>query len=126
MTMQRSKTWVASITVGAILLLGAGAGAETFRNGDGAPQATSGLAPVEAKSTREQTLTLNGHLYRVVPSTRIMDEKGNPLPLVALPVAREFRDEPHVDTAAMVEFEAIQTGTGYVLERVQLRGRMPR
>jgi hypothetical protein len=126
MTMKRNKTWVASITVGAILLLGGGASAEMFRSSDETPQATSGLAPVEAKSTEKQTVTLNGHVYRVVPATRIMDATGKTIPLVELPVAREFRDEPHVDTAAMVEFEAVQTGTGYVLERVQVRGRLPK
>ncbi len=124
--MQRNKTWVASLTVGAILLLGAGASAETFRRGDDAPQATSGLAPVEAKSARDQTVTLQGRVYRVGPSTQILDEAGKPIPLVQLPVAREFRDEPRVDTAAVVEFEAIQTGSGYVLERVQVRGQLPR
>jgi hypothetical protein len=71
-------------------------------------------------------VTLNGHVYHVVPSTKIVDVAGQPIPLVALPVAREFHDEPHVDTAAMVEFEAVQTGTGYVLERIQVRGRSPK
>jgi hypothetical protein len=126
MTMKRSKIRVANITIGAILLLGGVAGAENFRRSDDSPQATSGLAAVEAKSTEKQTVTLNGHVYRVVPTTSIVDATGKAIPLVELPVAREFRDEPRLDTTALVEFEAIQTGNGYVLERVQVRGRAPK
>ncbi len=44
----------------------------------------------------------------------------------SVPVARVFRDEPRVDTDAVVSFEATHTAQGWVLENLRLVGELPR
>lgn len=113
----RSHGILAAVLVAAAALsLGAGAGS-------GAP---SGTAVVEAKSLKESSVTLGGVLYRVAPTTKLLDAKGKPIPLAALPVAQVRRDDGSMDVSAAVFFEATEAGSGWVLDSVRVVGEMPR
>jgi hypothetical protein len=126
MTMRRG--WMTALATTGWLMLGASGQIE--RSG-GSPtgvdaHASSGTGVVEAKDPKHGTVTISGQLYSVAPTTRILDKTGQPIPLESLPVARIFRDEPMVDTAALVEFSASETGHGWVLESVKVQAKIPR
>ncbi|CAG0994985.1 hypothetical protein MYXO_02628 [Myxococcaceae bacterium] len=93
-------------------------------SGEKAPESGTGI--VEAKNLKDQTLQIDGFTYRVAPTTRLLDERGRPIPLAAVPVARTRRDDASVDVRAAVLFEAAEAGSGFVLESVQVVGELPR
>lgn len=82
-------------------------------------------AVVDARDVKAGTVTLSGEVFRVTPTTRILNEKGEPIPLQRLPVGNPSRDDGSVDTSAVVRFEATESSNGWVLERVQVVGRFP-
>ena len=123
-----SRAWMMGLTVATMTLLGAGLqsprATATQQAGVDA-HATTGTGVVEEKSEKQGTVTIGGQVYGVVPATRIVDKNGELIPLKKLPVARVFRDEPMVDTAAIVSFEATETGHGWVLDYVRVQGQLP-
>lgn len=126
--MSKSRTWISGLAAAAMMLLGAGeepAEAPASAPGGVQSHATSGTGVVEAKDTKQDTLTIGGQLYHVGPSTRIVNRGGEQIPLSQVPVARVFRDDPKLDVAALVDFEATETAHGWVLELVRLQAQMP-
>jgi hypothetical protein len=85
-----------------------------------------GTGIVEAKSVKDGTVTIGGSVYRVAPTTKILDKSGRPIPLAALPVANNRRDDGSVDVSAAVSFEATEAGSGWVLDQVRVVGELPR
>jgi len=85
----------------------------------------NGEGLVEAKDLVEQTVTLDGEVFRVLPQTKILDPGGRPIPLAAVPVAQERRNQLGIDVRAAASFEAVETGRGWVLERLHVRGAFP-
>ena len=75
---------------------------------------------------KDGTVTMGGAVYHVAPTTKILDEKGRPLPLAALPIAKVDRDDGSIDVSAAVYFEASEAGSGWVLDSIQVVGEMPR
>ena len=88
--------------------------------------AEGGTGIVEAKSQKDGTVTIGGSVYRVAPTTKILDRNGRPIPLAALPVAQVRRDDGSVDVSAAVSFEATEAGQGWVLESIRVVGEVPR
>lgn len=126
--MKTSRTWMTALVLAALLLPGAGLQATgsgaTSRSGPD-NHASSGSGVVEARDARQGTVIISGEVYSVVPATRIVNVSGEPISLAELPVARVFRDEPRVDTDALVSFEATETTRGWVLEHVRVQGTLP-
>lgn len=114
----RTTTWLAV----ALALVTAPA-TSTWAENDGS---VSGVAIVEGKDAKERTVNLGGDTYRVLPQTRLLDERGQPIDFGRIRVAKESRREPTVDTTAAAYFEAVKTGNGWVLESLQLRDGLPR
>ena len=126
--MKKSRGWMAGFMLAAMLLPGAGLRAEpseaTARSGVDA-HASSGTGVVEAKDEKQGSVTIGGELYSVVPATRILDKNGEAIPLKKVPVAREFRDDPRLDTEALASFEATETAHGWVLEFLRVGAMLP-
>lgn len=126
--MKTSRGWMALLALLAMMLPGAGLQTErsgaTARTGVDA-HASSGTGVVDAKDERQNTVTIAGEVYSVVPATRILGKTGEVIPLQKLPVARVFRDEPRVDTEALVSFEATETAHGWVLGYLRVEGTLP-
>jgi hypothetical protein len=104
---------------------GAAVGATSRDALTGGNHAASGSGVVEAKDERVGTVTISGEAYLFGPNTRFFDKTGEAIPVQKLPVARVFRDEPQVDTSAIVAFEATETARGWILESVRVQGRLP-
>lgn len=124
--MRMSRTWIVCGALAAGFLLGAGATPSAAERAGGERQSVSSTGVVEATDTKRSTVTIGGEVYAVGPKTRLLDEKGAEIPLKDVPVARVFRDEPRVDTDALVNFEATQTAQGWALETLQRVGELPR
>ena len=126
--MKKSRGWMAGLALAAMLLPGAGLRAEpseaTARSGVDA-HASSGTGVVEAKDETQGSVTIGGALYSVVPATRILNKTGEAIPLTKVPVARVFRDDPRLDTEALVSFEASETTRGWVLESLRVGAMLP-
>jgi len=126
--MNTSRGWMAGLVLAAMLLPGAGLRAEpsgvTARSGVDA-HASSGTGVVDAVDEKQGTVSIGGELYSVVPATRILDKSGEAIPLKRVPVARVFRDNPRVDTEALVSFEATETARGWVLESLRVGAMLP-
>jgi len=126
--MKKSRGWMAGLALAAMLLPGAGLRAEpseaTARSGVDA-HASSGTGVVEAKDEKQGSVTIGGALYSVVPATRILNKTGEAIPLTKVPVARVFRDDPRLDTEALVSFEASETTRGWVLESLRVGAMLP-
>jgi len=126
--MKTSRSWMALLALAAMMLPGAGLQSErpgaTVRSGVDA-HASSGTGVVDGKDEKQGTVTIGGELYSVVPATRILSKTGEAIPLKNLPVARVFRDDPRVDTEALVRFEATQTAHGWVLESLRVVTTLP-
>lgn len=127
--MKKSRGWMAGLVLAGMLLPGAGLRAEPS---EGAPRseanahASSGTGVVEAKDEKQGSVTIGGELYSVVPATRILNKTGEAIPLTKVPVARVFRDDPRLDTEALVSFEASETEHGWVLESLRVGAMLPR
>jgi len=126
--MKKSQSWMMGLVLVAMLLPGAGLRAEpseaTARTGVDA-HASSGTGVVEAKDEKQGSVTIGGEVYSVVPATRILSKTGETIPLKKVPVAREFRDDPRVDTDALASFEATETAKGWVLESLRVGAMLP-
>ena len=121
-------------SIGLVILFAAALGGPSLQTGRSETaarsgpdtHASSGTGLVDAKDVRGATVSISGEVYGVTPATRIFSAHGEPIPLDKLPVARVFRDEPRVDTDALVSFEATETSRGWVLEVVRVQGTLPR
>jgi len=112
--MKTDRRWIVGLALAMLGLLGA--------EGDLAGrQPLGGHAVIESKDLVHGTVTLNGHAYQVVPSTRLLNRSGAVIGLRELPVAKVDRNDPKVDVSAMAVFQAVETGSGPVLESLQLR-----
>lgn len=115
--MSAHKTIAAALALAAVL---GGAGGATAGS-----NSRSETAVVDARDVKAGTVTLSGEVFRVTPATRILNVKGEPIPLQRLPIANPSRDDGAVDTSAAVRFEATESSNGWVLEMVQVVGRFP-
>ena len=126
--MKKSQSWMMGLVLVAMLLPGAGLRAEpseaTARTGVDA-HVSSGTGVVDAKDEKQGSVTIGGEVYSVVPATRILSKTGEAIPLKMVPVARVFRDDPRVDTEALVRFEATKTTRGWVLESLRVGAMLP-
>ena len=126
--MKKSRSWMVGLMLAAMLLPGANLRAEpsegTLRTQVDS-HARFGTGVVEAKDEKQGSVTIGGALYSVVPATRILDKAGEPIPLKKVPVAREFRDDPRMDTEALASFEASETEHGWVLESLRTGAMLP-
>jgi hypothetical protein len=119
---------MAGLVLAAMLLPGAGLRAEPSegaQRSEANAHASSGTGVVEAKDEKQGSVTIGGALYSVVPATRILSKTGEAIPLKMVPVARVFRDDPRVDTEALVSFEATKTANGWVLEYLRAGAMLP-
>ena len=126
--MKRSRGWMTLLALAALLLPGAGLRAEPSEarmRTEVDAHASSGTGVVDAKDEKQGTVTIGGEVYSVVPATRILSKTGEVIPLKMVPVARVFRDDPRVDTEALVSFEATKTAHGWVLESLRVGAMLP-
>lgn len=113
---QRARHWGAVLAASAgLLLAGAGALAEEVRD----------FATVEARSVEKMTLTLDGNLYRVTPSTTIEDRHGNRLALAEVPVAPRRNGRPEFTPETAAEFVAEVQGSRRTLHWLKVGAQLP-
>ena len=93
--------------------------------GPAAAEEMTGVATVEAKDLAFGTVTLDGTVYRVSDTTRVVDENGRRIGLAELPVAEQVQGAWLVSPESTVEYEATQRPDGPALSSLRVLGTVP-